>query len=184
MNPVTYVCRITRYDIIEFINDPWIRFADENAAPTLALEVIGTLVWQHILGMEIRQLYRELVAKVRETHSQVDFSFRCDSPAVRRFMRMRVVSLPHDAVEFSSWVEREEPYERPVRLLDPTIARDRDDFLRMCSWCKSIDVAGSWLEVEQAIEKERLFDRPRLPQISHGICPACLAEERRILHGD
>jgi hypothetical protein len=88
-------------------------------------------------------------------------------------MRMRVVPLATGAVEFSSWIEREEPFAEPIPLLDPAVPRDPGAFLRMCAWCKQIDAEGSWLAIEEAVERLRLFDRPTLPAFTHGMCDRC-----------
>jgi hypothetical protein len=172
--PATYVCRINRADIIEFVNDAWVRFAGECGSPTLPHVVIGTSLWRHITGSEAVHLYRQLLAKVRETNAEVSVPFRCDSPTMRRFMRMKITPLPQGQVEFSTWIEREEPYLRSIPLLDPFAPKDQGKLLRMCSWCKKIENDGSWLEIEEAVERLGLFDKLPLPEITHGICDGCL----------
>lgn len=49
------------------------------------------------------------------------------------------------------------------------------EFIRSCGWCKRVDVEGSWVEIEVAVDRMKLFMGPRPPQISHGICDSCLA---------
>ncbi len=170
---VVYLCRITADDRIEFVNDAWIRFAEENETPALPQTVMGDSLWQHISGPEVIQLFRQLVAKVRETHTEVSIPFRCDSPTCRRFMRMRIVPLHQRRIEFCTWIEREEPFAQPVRLLDPAVPRDGNALLRMCAWCKKIHVAAAWLEIEEAIGQLQLFDSRTLPALTHGMCDRC-----------
>ncbi len=63
---------------------------------------------------------------------------------------------------------------RPTpRTLDPATLRDTEALLRMCAWCKRIAADGDWLEVEEAGGRLRLFDRPAVPTITHGICDPC-----------
>jgi len=179
MNPLsgdktTYMYRITPDDLIEFVNDAWIRFAEENGTPTLPQAVIGTSLWEHISGHEVVHLSMQLVAKIRQTKTEVSVPFRCDSPSMRRFMRMKIVPLAQGRIEFCTWVEREEPFQEPILLLDPCATKSPAELVRMCAWCKKIDKHGCWLEVEDAIEQLRLFDRLTLPAITHGICDACL----------
>jgi hypothetical protein len=176
-----YAYRIAPDDTIEFVNDAWLRFAAENAAPTLPREVLGSSLWRHVAGVEVRHLYQHLVAKVRNTGREVSTPFRCDSPGVRRFMRMRISALPQDRVEFGTWIERVEAYAHPVGLLDPAAPRDHDRLLRMCAWCKCIDAGGTWLELERAIDNLRLLDTPTLPAITHGICEACCSSITSLL---
>jgi hypothetical protein len=44
----------------------------------------------------------------------------------------------------------------------------------MCAWCKRVDTDGCWLELDQAIARQRLFEAQLLPEISHGICEDCM----------
>jgi hypothetical protein len=171
--PLTYVYRITPDDVIEFVNDAWRQFAVENGTPSLSREVIGTSLWKYISGQQVVHLSRELLTRVRESRSEVTIPFRCDSPGVRRFMRMKIVLLDSGKVEFRTWIEREEPYAKPIQLLDPTATNDPAKLLRMCAWCKKIDVEDAWVEIEEAVSQLRLFDHPTVPAITHGICDDC-----------
>ena len=165
--------RINPDDVIEFVNDAWVRFAVENGTPSLAQGVVGSSLWNYISGTQVVHLSRELLARVRESRCEATIPFRCDSPTKRRFMRMRILPLGKSKVEFGTWIEREEPYTEPIKLLDPTVSKAQDKLLRMCAWCKKVDVVGSWLEIEEAIRQMRLFDRPAIPAITHGICDGC-----------
>jgi hypothetical protein len=48
-----------------------------------------------------------------------------------------------------------------------------EEFLRLCAWCGRIHTDGEWVPVEDFLQ--RRFDT----QASHGICPACRAEQRK-----
>jgi uncharacterized membrane protein len=48
-----------------------------------------------------------------------------------------------------------------------------EEFVRVCGWCKKLNVRGEWVPVEEFFELK--FETP----MSHGICPACLAAQRR-----
>ena len=170
-----FTCQIGPDDTIVSINDAWRRFAKENGVPTLAQEVIGSPLWKYITGSSVAHLYAQLLAKARETNVESSFPFRCDSPAVRRFMRMRIIPQVDRSLEFCSWIEREVPWPQPILLLDPSSRKDPGQLLRMCSWCKKIDVEGAWLEIDEGIAQMRLFDHVRVPRITHGICESCLA---------
>lgn len=98
--------------------------------------------------------------------------FRYDGPVCRRFMKMFVESLDAGALEFRSVLLRED--ERPrMDLLDPAFPRT-EELLTVCAWCKKVNVAG-WVEVEDAVRHLRLFERARLPRVTHGVCAACKA---------
>src|SRR4051812_35162207 len=78
--PETYVYRITPDDVIEFVNDSWLRFAVANDAPRLVPEVLGSSLWKHISGPQVVHLSRELLTRVRASRCEVYLPFRCDSP--------------------------------------------------------------------------------------------------------
>jgi hypothetical protein len=48
-----------------------------------------------------------------------------------------------------------------------------EEFLRLCAWCRKIDMHGEWVPIEDFVQ--RTFDT----QASHGICPTCRAEQRK-----
>jgi len=58
---------------------------------------------------------------------------------------------------------------RPVTLANTS----SEVFIRLCSWCNAIDVAGSWVELETAVEKLGLLLGPHYPQITHALCRKC-----------
>jgi len=87
-------------------------------------------------------------------------------------MRLTVQPLPKHWLDLISEILREEP-RPPVSLLDNTVPRT-EALLTMCGWCKRVRLESNrWVEVEKAVELLRLFDRKKLPAISHGICPGC-----------
>ena len=57
-------------------------------------------------------------------------------------------------------------------ILD-SVADETDPGLRMCSWCKRVDVLGEWEELEIAVERLGLLSLPEPPLITHAMCPAC-----------
>ena len=74
-------------------------------------------------------------------------------------------------VQFTVRTTREDERKR-ISLLDPLVNRT-DEYLVMCSWCKRVDVAGNWLDVEVAAKQLELFNETSLPQITHSICNDC-----------
>lgn len=155
------------------VDDAWLRFAVENDAPELDREaVLGEPLWQFIGDAETRLIYEALLARVREGQRRVSVPFRCDSPAVRRFMEMEIVPAGERQIALTGHLLRREE-RAPVPLLDPTVARS-DELISVCSWCKKVELSPvEWVEVEEAVTRLDLFARVPLPGISHGICPSC-----------
>lgn len=160
-------------DDIVFVNEAWDTFAQENGAAHLtSTHVLGRSLWDFVTDDTTRLLYRDVLARIRGT-TAMRFTFRCDAPACRRHLELEVTGGRNGDAVFLVRTLKEEP--RPAQpLLDPAQLRS-DALLRMCSWCKRIDVNGHWVDVEEAVTALGLFDRPRLPQVTHGICDDCYA---------
>ena len=86
---------------------------------------------------------------------------------------MNVTALENGGVRFET--RTLQSVDRPPQRLLDRYASRASDLLRICGWCKSVEVGGAWKEVEEAVDSLRLFERPRLPELTHGICYACYA---------
>lgn len=166
-------------DEIVFVNESWSEFAKANGGEGLiALRVLGQPLWSFITDATTRQLYDDVLKRVR-TGLQVQFQFRCDSPSWRRLLEMTVLQAPGGVIEFHTRTIRVEHREYQA-LLEPDRVHS-DEFLPMCAWCKKVDIGGAWAEVEEAVTRLRLFERPLLPQLTHGICQGCYTEMMKLL---
>jgi hypothetical protein len=166
---LTYL--VDRQDVIAGVSDAWAPFARENEAPELA-DVLGQSLWDHVSDDTTRQVYRDLLARVRRGH-EVHFSYRCDAPALRRFMRMTMRAAPDHGVMFESVVERTEV--RAASPLNGAPAESRGAIVRVCSWCRRVHVKETWQEVEVAVERLGLFAGGPAPALTHGMCEDCYA---------
>jgi hypothetical protein len=172
-----------RYRIVA-TGGEWDRFANENAALELVTPgVLGQPLWRFIQGGEVRHLLQLLLEHAQERGSIRNVPFRCDAPALRRFMSMNVYTLPDGGLRVESVLLRAEPrtfvplLERSPRLLY--------GMLSICSWCKRVRLFNrEWVEVEEAIEQLNLFSSVDLPQLSHGICMQCAQRTFRIIQFD
>jgi len=159
------------YRIID-ANADWFAFAAENDAPELFEEnVFGKSLMDFIGDEETRHLYHLLFDRVRRQNRAIELPFRCDSPAIRRFMTMRLVPVADKAIRIETEILREE-VRIPIRMPNAGQVRSKD-FIRMCSWCKRIEAQTGWSTVEEAVRQLKMFHRIPLPGISHGICPDC-----------
>ncbi|GAB2883446.1 hypothetical protein GCM10027046_09990 [Uliginosibacterium flavum] len=168
------VYQIDRDDLLVSFNEQWDVFAEDNDSLFLASQKIHKApIWQFIRDAETRHLHELLLRKVRTRDVMLDLAFRCDSPVLRRFMRMRVCMKDDGRVEYRSRIVRTEP--REAVLLASPCRSEAGPFLRMCSWCKKMEVAkDSWMEIEDAVNFLGLFSCAEIQQISHTMCDACL----------
>jgi hypothetical protein len=168
-----FVHRVDAGDRIVSADENWVAFAAENGLPSLTAEAVrGKVLWDFISERTTREFYVILAQKARKSGKMISVPFRCDGPECRRFMRMVILPVRDDGLEFRSVLVREEARRRAA-LFDPQAPRS-DELIPVCAWCKKVK-AWDWMEVEQAVEELRLFEETRLPAITHGICPECRA---------
>ena len=161
------------------VDEAWTEFAVSNGAPELAPPTpLGRPLYSFIGDLTTISLYEGILARVRSAQRGVRFPIRCDAPAARRFLDIRI-EPSGEGVRIESTAVRIEP--RPsVSLLDSTQRRS-DELLRSCGWCERILVGDKWVEVETAIERLRLFEQSELPGLTHGICDECLARMEAVV---
>jgi hypothetical protein len=162
-------------DTIVSVSPLWLAFARENGAPELSEQaMIGRSLWDFIEGAETTRLYQAIFQRVRSTVPRVIVPFRCDSPTLRRQMRLEIHRGPENSIRLDGVLERVELTPQ-LNLLDPGFPRS-DDLLTMCSCCKRaiIEPVG-WLEIDQAAARLHLLERDRAPRIRQTICPDCRA---------
>mgnify|MGYP005860220723 CR=1 FL=1 len=164
------IYRIDGRDVLIFVNEEWDRFAEANDGEgAKSAHVLGRPLWDFISDMTTQEIYRQIMQRVRNGHL-VSFTFRCDSPRSRRVLRMDIYRGEGEDVEFHTHTLAEEQRE-PVQL--KPAQGEVTELLRVCSWCKRVHVEDSWEEIEAALERLRLFQMPRPPLITHGICEEC-----------
>lgn len=167
----TLIYDIDDSDRLVAVNDTWTSFAVANDAPELSAPgILGLRLWDAITDPSTRELYRTLLDRVRRGEV-LDYTYRCDGPAVRRDMSMHV-TLEGRRVRFTSRIAAD-TLRDPQPILDRHIPRT-GDLIRVCGWCKKIAVADDrWEDVEVAIPLLGLQAAHRLPALTHGICPDC-----------
>ena len=171
MHPQVCVYRIDHRDRIQQVNEAWTDFAIANGWPLRRGALLGKSLWDFLANESVRSIYAALHEMVRTRQTSHCFPFRCDSAVRRRFMRLEMIPVENQGIEYRSWVEKEEP-RGAVELVDPH-ARRSEEQLRMCSWCKRIKVEDGWQEVEEAIQRLGCFASEPLPQVQHDICETC-----------
>lgn len=166
---ITY--RLDASDAIVAVSETWDPFARANAGEQVtARAVVGRPLWDFVTDVTTREIYRQVLAKIR-SGGTAQFTFRCDSPTCRRRLEMTVTATGEGGVEFRSRTLSVE--DRPAQPLVGASATEGGELLRVCGWCKRVDVDGQWLEVEEAMAVLQLLERLVLPRITHGICAAC-----------
>jgi len=136
-------------------------------------QILGRSLWDFIAGAQTRHIYKVLFEKVRSDQRVVTVDFRCDSPILRRFMKLTISPQMVSQLELESRIIREETRVFSVRFLEQANS-GVTTLLPMCSWCKRVKLdKGVWVEAEAARAKMRLFYGHDLPKLPQGICEEC-----------
>ncbi len=169
---------VDRGDRIVGVDDDFLAFARQNAAPELTREfLVGRPLWSFVEGEEIRALYRLLFARVREEGSAFVVPFRCDAPDRFRFMELHLEPAEDAVVQCEGRLLREQ--RRPaLPLLDRMLPRASTHF-PMCSVCLRLFVGGSWLEVDEAVRRLDLLAALPPPALDPALCDECRHAARR-----
>jgi hypothetical protein len=155
-------------DAIVFVDEGWLAFARANDARHLIGErVLGHSLWEFVSDATTAHLYQKTLRRVRQGHV-ARFPLRCDGPAHRRWLEMTITPLEAEGAEFATRVVKVEDREA-VSLLDPSTPRS-EQWQALCAWCSRLEIEGAWVEVEEAIQRLRLFEAATLPRLTHGIC--------------
>lgn len=165
--------QIDASDRIAAVNEGWIEFARANSGDRLLPPaIVGHSLWDSISDPTTTQIYRAIVNRVRKGAGPAQFRFRCDSPAMRRLLEMRIKGGERGAVDFETSLIESQP--RPVVALMDVQTPRSDALITICAWCMKIEVPGHvWLEIEAAAATMGLFESAALPHLSHGMCPDC-----------
>ena len=179
MTPTVVCYTIDASDIVTEVGGAWSRCAIEGNAAELVAGALGRPLWDFISDSTTRQIYHDLLERVR-VGRQAEFPYRCDDITVRREMVMRIRPLDRGRVHFESTVVAESRYPNTTV---PATHDARPPFTRICSWCKKVALGDGWLELDAAIERLELFATPPNAGITHAMCPSCEADMNQRLLG-
>jgi hypothetical protein len=156
------------------INQAWDEFAMSNDAAYLIRDkIVGNNIFSFISSEAMREIWSHIFKRCRRGADLI-FDYRCDSPDVKRFMKMELKSLPDNHIKFISTIINEEKID--LKVIDTSLKRNENK-ISMCSWCKKIRLSEhTWLEIDKAIDHLNLFFVDNMPQITHGICKTCKKE--------
>jgi len=165
--------RLSPDDAIAFVSDQWLAFARENGAGNLSAEaVLGRSIWDFIADQPTRDFYRQVFSSVRTTDRPAVVPFRCDSPTLRRFMRLEVRHQVGCGIKLKSILVRAEPCERRQVLDGETPPCDRR--ITMCSCCKQVLIEPlGWVSLDAANHHPHVCPDDHRPSIRYEVCPAC-----------
>lgn len=100
--------------------------------------------------------------------------FRCDSPAMKRWMETELSSAGDGDVQLTTHIVRTER-RAPVVFLDSHPSGSCAETLNCCGWCNAVQAgAAPWQELEDLLAARLGWPgREDSVQVHHGPCPRC-----------
>jgi len=173
----TFNYSIGRFDLIEWVDDAWLRFAQLSGATGLTrAAVIGTSIWDFVSGAKTQSLYRAIFSQVRFEYGEIKIPFRCDSPHLLRFMELDVKASSRFQIQLCGkllWKEKRRP-----ALTENNRVTHLEPGFEMCSLCKRVHAFGQWIEPEVAAQKFDVFNATYEQKVLHSVCDLCIAQFR------
>jgi hypothetical protein len=163
MDCVQSFCVLDQNNVIVYVGGDWDRFAHENGGrAATGAQVSGRALLSCVRGPQTRAFLAASIAAVRETGKQFVMHYRCDSPGIRRFMRMTVVSLRAGRVLMLHDFLAEDKV--GTTQVSPLFA-DRADVVK-CPLCCSVLYGQIWMD-------PFLPDEPHSHHVHYEMCPDC-----------
>jgi hypothetical protein len=183
MDGVAYLVALDG-EILAIGESGWSTFSRENAAPWLTgAAVVGTSLFAAIAGDQIREAYRRMHVSVASGgRPEVGFQYRCDSPAMQRFMRMSIRPVPVDNLVLYQSQITAEIARPPLNLFAHAWRAEgyagvpAEAIVALCSFChRVVWPIGAREPQQQWITVEDYYRRggPSDIAVSHAICPDC-----------
>ena len=128
------------------VSGPWDEFADENDGVNVhAADVTGRSIWSFILGDVTRMWLNTAFQFARVQAESIERDYRCDSPDLKRYMRMRIVPNGTGILRIEHETLATEEREAPVHIRSGS-ANSIYKIRSRCSFCGCIKDGEEWEE--------------------------------------
>jgi hypothetical protein len=175
VHPLSYTLDET--NAIIAVTGNWDRFAAENGGDDLlSMKIIGQRLDRFIAGDVTRMFVRTMLMSARTLKRNIQRTYRCDSPQIKRFMEMTIVPLGDGVLEVCHRHIRSEPYRYAVAFT-PAAAGTTTGLIKRCSVCNRVRLRQSWRDADDALLSESPPAAGATTQLTviYGVCPDCLA---------
>ncbi|MCG8512491.1 MAG: hypothetical protein MI741_25035 [Rhodospirillales bacterium] len=167
MAMTTIAYRIDHEDRIQSVSGPWDKFALENDGDSVcAADVQGRPIWDFVTGDITKSWLHTLIKLARVRNEPVERPYRCDSPRLKRFMRMRIVPQQDGLLRIEHELVSTEQRSIPVHFEFSRKAHVR--LMLRCSICGRVQEGANWREAETT-QRDSLGAIP----IAYSVCDDC-----------
>jgi hypothetical protein len=144
MKPSNIVYVLDKHDRILSLDGDWDRFVHENDGVNLySQDVCGRKIWDFISGDATRMWLETVFQFVRLRGAKIERPYRCDSPHLKRFMRMRIHFIEEGMLRLEHEILATEQRFAPVHITYG--AHAQRNARQRCSICGRVN-NGGWRE--------------------------------------
>jgi hypothetical protein len=164
---------VNSQDRISEVNSAWDEFAEDNDGHSIhSLDVLGTELQSCYADSETASFYDQILQQVRVTGDPTSIPFRCDSPSLKRFLKLSIYPKENGWLRLVSSPIRVQSRVADLNLLDARAVDPTQNVITMCSICKSVQVHKTlWLDIDSAVKILHLGAKS--PPSQQTICPNC-----------
>lgn len=157
------------YQIVSGSNT-WDDFAAANDGESVFLEkILGHRLWEFVAG-DVTKIWLEALLKFVEVRKEkVERPYRCDSPGVRRYMRMNISVNHRGLLQVEHKLLAVEKRSTPVYMQHKSKVPTAVQINRRCSMCGRIYRAGKWCEADDSLKTSE----PVQLTVIYTICDDC-----------
>jgi hypothetical protein len=164
--PTSY--RIDGDDRIVSVGGAWDSFVRENeGASILSMQVQGRSIWDFVAGETTRMWLEAVFQMARLRGEAMERSYRCDSPGLKRFMRMRLIPLADGGLQVEHQLLSTERRSPALHMRTDGHPASVGVMIR-CSFCGQIQTGQGWLEPSQ----EMAGPSSTIP-VAYSVCEPC-----------
>ncbi|MCX8083671.1 MAG: 60S ribosomal export protein NMD3 [Calditerrivibrio sp.] len=152
----------SRWDLMVYENCGNFHVLKEN--------VLGKSIFDFITGDHIRMWFESLLNLAKISGKPVIRDYRCDSPEVKRFMKMKIYLLENNLIRLDHYIVKIE------KIVQPICLNFYNEFylkVTRCSICNRFLYKNRWIDVEEAV---KYFYFP-LSSIVDIICNDCVRSQ-------
>lgn len=133
------------HDNIVSVDGSWDKFAKDNGGESVQSgDICGSSIWSFIKGDATRMWLEVIFQYVRLHGTSVERLYRCDSPELKRYMRMRIVPEENGTLRVEHEILDTEERAVPVYMQYGTTASKNTR--QRCSICGRVNIDG-WKEL-------------------------------------
>lgn len=161
-------------DRIIDVSNSWDVFAKENNGETVISDnIIGKYLKSFIKSDETRMFTELLLNKARLLNTTVERQYRCDSPDVKRYMKMLIIPEGHNVLRVNHYVLKIEPHSIKLSFM---YAKDpKDKFMKRCSICNKVHFERKWHEGDSCLVSKFIREN-KCVYVIYTVCEICKSD--------